>query len=357
MRLISVLRALSAVTVLAGLASPAVALTNDEIAMYTGADRQKILEEGAKKEGQVVWYCTMIVDTACRPMTAQFEKKYPFIKATYISSPSTEIMQRSLAEKRANRVQVDVMQANAAGSLKGTGLAQRFLTPESAAYDPAMFDKDHEWAAIWSLQNGLTWNTNRISAADAPKTWNDLLSPKLKGKLYWSSTTTSAPRMITHFRMWLGEEKGLEFIKKLREQDIRTVAGDAGSWVVGILSGEYGVFVGQPVYQIAPDKAKGAPVNGTNPDPAATRTSSMALLAGAPHPHAAMLFVDFILSAEGQSGLTRAGQSATRPGIEPLPENRWFSPAFLGVKEVVLNTEKEAEMHPKSQQIYHDMFQ
>ena len=162
--------------------------------------------------------------------------------------------------------------------------------------------------------------------------------------------------MITHFRMLYGEEKAMDFLTKLRANDIRTVAGDAGSWVVGILSGEYPIFVGQPVGQIAPDKAKGAPVDGINPTPAATRTSAMAVMAGAPHPYAAMLFTDFILSVPGQELLVASQHSPTRPGV-PVPEgDKWFTPTSTNQRELVLTTVKEAEMHPRSQELYQQMF-
>lgn len=351
--------AFAALTVLSSVvASPgaAAALTQDEIAMLTAPNRQAILEEGAKKEAALTWLCSMIEDSACRPITAEFQKKYPYLKSTFVSTNSAEALQRALAEKRANRVTIDVMQASVASSLKGTGLAQRFVSPEFAGYDPVMIDKNNEYIAIWSLQNGLTWNTKQVPAADAPKRWEDLLNPKLKGKLFWSSGATSAPRMIMHFRMWLGDDKAMEFLKQLRANDIHTVSGDSGSWVVGILSGEYGVFVGQPVYQIAPDKAKGAPVDGTNPDPSATRTSAMALMNQAPHPHAAMLFIDFLLSDQGQKLLAEAGQTPTRRGVPANADNNWFAPATLGHKEVVLTQEKDDELRASSQKIYQEMF-
>lgn len=338
-------------------AAPAAAATQDEISNYTKPDRQQMLEEGAKKEGAMVWYCSLRVDVGCRPVQDAFMKKYPFIKADHVAGQAEQIMQRSLAEARAKNVHVDVMTSSIADNLVGTDIPQKFTTPEAAAFDPQMIDKNGMWAQIRNTWNGIAWNTTRISSAEAPQNWEDLINPKYKDKLFWQSgLAQGAPRVITHFRLMWGEDKALEFMKKLQANNVRTAPGDAGAMVVGLLSGEYTIMVGQPIHQIAPDKVKGAPVDGTNPDPALAKSSAMALLKGAPHPHAAMLFVDFILSEDGQKELGKAGYNPTRKGVSPLPENAWFQPNLNGKREIALPTNEDEKMYPKSLEYYQTMF-
>ncbi len=349
--------ALALSTMLAVPGGPAAALTNEEIAVLSGPNRKAILEEGAKKEGALVWYCTMRIDVGCRPVTAAFEAKYPYLKTSFLSGQSEEILQKSLAEVRARNVHADVMLASVADSLRGTNIAIKFKSPETATFDPQLVDPEGMWVSIRMVWNGIAWNTKQMPTADAPKTWEDLLNPKYKGKLYWSTgTAQGAPRVITHFRAMWGEAKAMDFLKKLQTQDVRVAPGDAGALVLGVLSGEYPIMIGMPINQISADKAKGAPVDGVNPEPAMARSSAMAVLNASPHPHAGMLFADFILSAEGQAAIAKAGYNPVRPGVEPLPEFRWYQPNLNGKKELVLSTEKENELNEKSSEIFRDMF-
>ena len=338
-------------------ASSAAALTQDEISNLTGANRQSTLEDGAKKEGGLSYYCTLRVDSGCRPLTAAFQKKYPFLKTEYVSLASEGILQRALAESRAKSVHVDVMLASVADSLKGTGIPQKFSSPEFAAYDPRLIDPNGMWVSFRTSWNGIAWNTNLIKQGEGPQTWEALADPKYKGKLFWASGSASgAPRVITHFRAMWGDDKTIEFLKKLQAQDVRTAPGNSGAVMAGITAGEFPIMIGHPIDQVATDMLTGAPVGGVNPDPALARTSALALLAGAPHPHAAMLFIDYILSKEGQQVVSDIGYNPTRPGVNLNPDLQWLRPDINGKKEILLPTETENQMNDKSVEIYQSMF-
>src|SRR5262245_54318331 len=89
-------------------ATSAHALTPEEIVNYRGANRQQVLVDGARKEGQVVLYSALIVNQMLRPLAAGFMKKYPFIKMTYYRADSEELLAKLSAETRANNVVADV---------------------------------------------------------------------------------------------------------------------------------------------------------------------------------------------------------------------------------------------------------
>lgn len=349
--------AVIAAAAFAALSAPAQALTNEEIGLLSGPNRQATLEEGAKKEGALVWYCTLRADVGCRPLSDALNKKYPYLKISYIASQSEEILQRSLAESRARNVQVDVMQASLASALDGTNLGTPFKSPEASHFDPVMIDKDGMWAAIWTVWNGISWNTKRIASANAPHEWADILDAKYKDLMFWQSgSAQGAPRVITHFRMMYGEDGALDFLKKLARQNVRTAPGDAGAMVVGVVSGEYPIMLGQPLQQISPDKLKGAPVDGINPSPAMARSSGVAFIKGAPHPNAAMLFIDFLMSEDGQKVLATGGYNPTRIGVSPMEENKWFDPQVAGKKQLGLSGTEEKAWNVKSVEIYQDLF-
>src|SRR5205814_8957856 len=83
------------------------ALTAEEILNYKGADRQKVLEDGARKEGTVVIYSGMIVNQLLRPLTEAFEKKYPFIRTRYWRGDGNQVLVKILAESQANSLVAD----------------------------------------------------------------------------------------------------------------------------------------------------------------------------------------------------------------------------------------------------------
>src|SRR5215470_3937294 len=102
--------AILAITIAA--ARSAHALTPEEIVNYRGADRQQVLIDGAKKEGQVVLYSALIVNQMLRPLAAGFMKKYPFIKMTYYRADSEELLAKLSAETRANSLVADVFEGS-----------------------------------------------------------------------------------------------------------------------------------------------------------------------------------------------------------------------------------------------------
>src|SRR5262249_58406121 len=111
------------------------ALPPEEIVNYRGADRQQVLVEGAKKEGQVVLYSALIVNQMLRPLAAGFMKRYPFLKMTYYRADSEELLAKLSAETRANNVVADVFEGSGGGEIAvEAGFTQAFYSPELENY-------------------------------------------------------------------------------------------------------------------------------------------------------------------------------------------------------------------------------
>ncbi|HLN86631.1 MAG TPA: hypothetical protein VK200_09205, partial [Candidatus Limnocylindrales bacterium] len=104
-RSIFALMGLLAVMIAARIAGAA---TVEEIALMNRADRQKVLVEGARKEGKVSWYTTLIVDQVVRPVKEAFEKEYPFIQIEYFRGNAERLVQKMMAEYQAKRYEVDI---------------------------------------------------------------------------------------------------------------------------------------------------------------------------------------------------------------------------------------------------------
>ena len=156
-----------------------------QIALYQGADREKILVAGAKREGQVTFYNS---HTWFRTFVKDFEKKYPFIKVAEWRNDSKNLLQRVTDEAKANRSLVDVVETTpeAMGILKRDGLLQEYYSPEARFFPDDVKSKGKNgfhYVGDRETYIGLGFNTNLIAQAEAPKTLRDLLNPKWKGKM------------------------------------------------------------------------------------------------------------------------------------------------------------------------------
>lgn len=346
----------SALSPLAG--GAALALTQDEIANLKGAEREKILIDGAKKEGEVSWYTTLIVDQVVKPFEDAFAKKYPFLKFSVTRLSSGPLVQRILAEHRAKAFHVDVIVANGIAALKKTGLGQPFTTPYTDQYPKSYVDSDRTWNAFYSLWEGIAWNTKLVKDDEAPKTWEAVLDPKWKGKMAWgNSVQTGGPLLVTQMRKQLGEEKALAYLKKLSQQDVRTHSGSIRAVLDQVIAGEVPVGLNMAMHHIAISQSAGAPVAGVSPEPSLAQSGYVMVIKGAPHPHAAMLLADFLLSPdEGQRFMREVQYNPAHPKVEPLPELKWIQPNLNGKRETVMTPEEQEDMMEKSVEIYQSLF-
>src|SRR5438128_2013482 len=161
-----------------------------QLALYQGADRQKILMEGAKKEGQLALYES---HTWFRTYVKEFEKKYPFITVSEWRSDSKNLLSRAMAEFNSSRSLVDVIEttAEAMGVMKRDGMFQEYFTPEARHYPDDVKSKGKTglyYLGDRETYNSLGFNTTLISPNEVPKSLKDLLDPKWKGMICIAET-------------------------------------------------------------------------------------------------------------------------------------------------------------------------
>lgn len=318
-------------------ASPAPAA---DIAVYKGADRTQRLIEGAKKEAKVVLYSAMIVNQALRPLMDAFNKKYPGVAGEYWRADSRDLMNKVMAEARARALVVDVVESGAvAPALMKAGVLEPWASPATAALPTAMVDKDGYWAANRLSYYGLGYNTKLVSKVDVPKTYEALLDPKWKGKLSWAYETENGGAMmfISGIRRIMGEAKAEEYLAKLSKQNVVDVSGSPRALVDRVIQGEFPMALGIFAHHPLISARDGAPVDSSMLDPVPSNSSDIVLLKNAPHPHAAMLLIDFCLSADGQAALRQAEYFPANPAVDPLESLRPVVPERLGMKQVFLD--------------------
>lgn len=275
-----------------------------EIALYQGPDREKILMEGARKEGHLTYYNSHVV----QGLVGEFEKKYPFIKVSEWRTEAKEMFRRIREEYTAGRFLADVIAtADLMVFLRKEGILQEYFSPQMLSYEDEYKVKGKTgiyYLANWENHIGLGYNTERISRTEAPKNLKDLLDPKWKGKLSIAGSTTSIK--------WIGnavEAMGPDFIDKLNVK----VQNISGSALLGLVaSGEVPLsptILDDNVYEA---KKKGAPVEWRPLEPVVTNIDSSGMSSRAPHPYAALLFLDFVHAREGQQVMMNVGLSSPR---------------------------------------------
>ncbi len=345
------------IATLAGSVS-ALALTQEEILNYNGADRDKVLIEGAKKEGQVVFYSGMIPNQTLRPLADAFQKKYPGVKLNFWRADSEEIVTKMQAEQRANNMVGDVLEGTGVGELAvSANLVQPFTSPVLSEYPEQFRDPRKFWAPTRLSYFGIAYNTKQVPANKVPKSWDDLLDPQWTGKMAWSfGPATAAGLMITTIRKVMGEEKAKAYFEKLGKQKIANLAETSRTVVDRTMAGEYAL--GLAIYAHHPliSKAKGAPVDTVLFDPVASAAGVMLVAKNVPHPHAAMLLVDFILSKDGQDIMAKSQYFPARPDVPALPELAPIVPSAVGFKDLFVTPEDLQNYADSSAKILNDYF-
>ncbi len=330
-----------------------------EILTSRAPDRTQMLIEGARKEGQVVIYSAAIVNQALRPMAEAFMKKYPFIKLTYWRGDTEEIVAKLSAEVRAKNVMADLVEGTGVGELAvEAGLTVPFTTPATDDL-PAMYrDPRGNWASTRVSYFAIAYNTKLVPPDQVPKTYDDLLDPRWKGKIAWRiGTSSGTPLFLTTIRLSRGEDRAKDYFEKLAQQKIINFgSGSARTLVDRVIAGEFPIALNIFAHHPLISKAKGAPVNTQLLEPVPSTAGTMVVPKGVRHPYAAMLLADFILSQEGQAIFAKAEYFPVRPDVAPLETLAPVVPKTAGVKELFVSSEMLNRYYDSSQKIFEERF-
>lgn len=329
----------------------------DKIAVYKGADREKILLDGAKKEGALTFYTTLTINQAVRPLVAGFEKKYPFIKVSYSRDNPPEMLQKLTAEARAKNYVSDVFESTGLEvPARKADINRPFWSPEAEAYPAERKSPQGYYVPTRYSYLGVCYNTDLVKANEVPHKFEDLLDPKWKGKMAWSSTVIGSILFITAVRNFMGEEHALEYLKKLSTQNIAPIASTNRAVVDRVIAGEYALCLDSFLHHPIISAKKGAPVGPDPMNPVLTLVSSVMLPKAPPHPYTAMLFIDYLLSVDGQTALQQADYFPARPGVHAKPELDKIVPDRIGMKSNFISPEKFVAYLKKSRELYQQLF-
>jgi ABC-type Fe3+ transport system substrate-binding protein len=267
------------------------------------ADIDPTLLAAARQEGQVVWYTGLIVNQIVRPMAEAFAKKYPGIDVHYSRASDSETAVKVLNEGRAHRIQADVFDAtNAIFPLLDAKLVAAY-PPRAAEHYPAeLKDPNGYWTATNLYFLTVACNTNQVKSDDMPRNFADLLDPRWKGQMAWTSELApqGPPGFIHNILTVMGEEKGMDYLRRFAAQEPVFVAASPRAVLDQVISGEYKMGVMMYNHHAAISAGKGAPIQWLKLEPLVGLQSMIGILRDAPHPNAARVLEEFILSTDGQ---------------------------------------------------------
>jgi iron(III) transport system substrate-binding protein len=267
------------------------------IYMYQGADREQRVLEGAKKDKQVVVYTSLNLKDSV-PITQAFEKKYG-VKVELWRSSSEKVLQRAITEARAGRFAVDAFELNGPEleAMYREGLLDEFYSPEFKNLPPAAFPKHRHSAADRFNFFTIAYNTNLVKPNEVPNSYEDLAHPRWTGRIgIEASDTDWFGSIVKH----MGEAKGLALFRKIAQQkpQMRT-----GHTLIAELVASGEIPLAATIYNHNAERllVNGAPIKWKALTPTFGRPNGVAVAKRAQRPHAALLFVDFMLSHEGQT--------------------------------------------------------
>jgi len=254
------------------------------------------LVEAAKKEGEVMFYGAITVNSS-KAIGDAFEKKYG-IKLQHWRGDATELINRALAEARAGKPAFDVTLGNEVvmTTLDQKKLFAVFDPPAAKGYPKQFLDPDKRMTPWRVLPYGLNYNHQILKAEEAPKTWEDLLAPKWKGKFGMANPGihVTTLQFVINLDKLLGA-KWLNVVEGWAKQEPR-LGRSLADTIQPLTSGEVPVAIGY-----IKDKFQyPGPIEYVRMNKYLASLSFAAINRQAPHPNAARLFTDFFLGAESQ---------------------------------------------------------
>lgn len=312
------------------------------------AERQASLVKGAQAEKLLEWYATLPLELSSQLITA-FRKRYPFIDVKYTRGGGGRMVNRVITEHRAGSNKFDVLGGTSTSHdiLMKAGLIARNMSPVRGELRDGFLDAEGYRVMPFTYAFVIGYNTRAVAKEQRPRSYEELLQPKWKGEI---GLEAAAYEWLAALIDTMGEQEALAFAGKLASQNLRVQQGST-LLVQQMSAGEFKVLIDALHYQIENHKQQGAPVDYVIPDPLLIKDPSGLWLAKySPHPHAAALLSDFLLSREGQQIFSQSNRLVARKDID------WRSLAKLPERTHVLSVAKWAPRNKELISLFDKIF-
>ncbi len=276
----------------------------------------------AKQEGALVVYTVWDVDHI-RSLTETFSKRFPGIATSYWQATRSEATTRTLTEYQGNQASVDVILTEAPLVLHNAGATQPYQTVQGNA----LFVND-AIAPVVSLQiQALAYNTKKLKREEAPRSWEDVTNPKYKGIVALDDPMRAGPlsSMLAAFKDdWKDDTRWANFIKGLKSLNVPIHKSTSAMFRL-LVAGEYSIVMPALFHDVVHEKEVGSPIDFARGAGPVVSPQQAAIYAKAPHPTAAKLFAEWLVSPAGQAAIDAVGRASARKGFKSKTsmENGW----------------------------------
>jgi iron(III) transport system substrate-binding protein len=315
----------------------------DKIARYQGADRAQFLLDGARKEGTLTIY-TSGAATDIETLVADFKKRYG-LKVAVWRSGQDEVRSRIIEEAHAKKNTFDIVltTGKAAEAVYREHLLQKVDSPYFKDLVPQALLPHREWVGDQIAVFVQEYNPKKLKKSELPKTYEDLLDPKWKGKL---GIEASDYEWLMGVAKSMGEDKGVQFFKDLAKNNQVSVWKGHTVLNNAVILGEVQLGLTQYHYIPAQSKAQGASLDWFTIQPAIAQMGGLAMSRTAPHPYAATLFYDYMLT-DGQKVFA---------GLNFIPINKTVDSPYKDIKYTVSDSAQFLDENDKWNDLYNKIF-
>lgn len=310
------------------------------------ADSLDQLYEKAKKEGKVTLYAPLS-PSAMSVIPPAFMKRFPGITVDHIDATSDKLIARVLSEQKGGRVLADVISGALTylPQILDLKIVEHAVIPEAAAYPPQL--KGDLWVATDTQFYIAGWNTNLVKKGEEPKTYEEIANPK------WKDGIMGEPRdyqLLVGFakRKYNSDEKAIDLFKKIAANQPEFHRGHS-QLTEFLLAGQRAICFTCYSHHFPSRMKKGAPIQPLMAEGVGEVGGSLMLMKGAPHPNAALLWVRWVVSEEGQKAYAQAGETPAHPKVEPLEKIRPTASYMLTIDDV--------REFPKYEKTWKEIFQ
>ncbi len=273
--------------------------------------------EAARKEGRVVWLTSQIMGELALPLAGAFKSAYGIEVSVSRVTPRT-VGDRLVQAARTRQGGVDVVDGRSAiPHLKRAGLLAPIAAVAGRGLPPERVDSQGYWVATNLYFNAVAVNTETVPPERRPRSLDDLLRPEWVGRMVWSShsTLSSGAGFIGTVLKARGEEQGRAFLARLGRQHVVSEDLSSRQIVDKVIAGQFDLGLQVFHHQVAVSHGRGAPVAWLPLEPLTGSVTAVAITRQSPHPNAARLFVEFLLSPAGQEIFREADSLPARPDV------------------------------------------
>ncbi|MBI4522426.1 MAG: extracellular solute-binding protein [Deltaproteobacteria bacterium] len=275
-----------------------------------------------------------------------FTKKYPFLQARKFRIQSQKLLVRFEAESRAGKHIADIVRTTDwyIDIFKKKGLLLKYESEARKFFADELKDRDGYYTALYLFLHAAAYNTRLVSKSDLPRSYDDLLDPKWKGKL---GLEDGAYVWFVNLLKIKGEKRGIDYMKKLGRQNVSLRSGTTLLAIL-VAAGEIPMAVDLYSYQVERAKKNGAPIDWVAFEPGIVHTVLAGINRNAPHPNAARLFIDYLLSEEGQRIYLAESLQPARTGI--------YAPWFPRGLKLHVNDPEIGDRFADYQKLFNEIF-